>query len=82
MVKFICCGSSSSGNGYILSCGGEHLIIELGVNFDEYRKILNDKGGTYGCARLFDLAPLRTTRRPIQSISLKRVEVRFARVLL
>lgn len=45
MAEIICCGSSSSGNGYILSCGGEHLIIELGVNFDEYRKILNDKGG-------------------------------------
>lgn len=45
MAEITCCGSSSSGNGYILTCGGEHLIIELGVNFDEYLKILNDKGG-------------------------------------
>lgn len=41
MANLICIGSSSSGNGYILNCDGEQLIIELGCKWSEYLKTLN-----------------------------------------
>ena len=31
-------GSGSSGNGYVLECGNESLIIELGMPYEEYIK--------------------------------------------
>ena len=34
-------GSSSSGNAYILDCGSEQLILELGVSWKEILKALN-----------------------------------------
>lgn len=34
-------GSSSRGNGYLLDCGKEQLIIECGVHFKDCAKALN-----------------------------------------
>lgn len=43
MNKLICCGSSSSGNSYIIQCEEEVLLLELGVNFKEVVKALDYK---------------------------------------
>ncbi len=43
-------GSSSSGNGYIVECENEILIIELGCRWEDYLKSLNyDKGLSKVC---------------------------------
>ena len=39
--RMIVLGSSSHGNGYLLDCGGEQLIIECGVPFKECAETLN-----------------------------------------
>lgn len=37
-----CCGSSSAGNSYaLISNNGEILAIEAGVNFMEFKKIID-----------------------------------------
>jgi phosphoribosyl 1,2-cyclic phosphodiesterase len=41
MAKLITLGSSSSGNAYILDCGNEQLIIELGVSWKDILKGLD-----------------------------------------
>ena len=38
-------GSSSSGNGYIICCQKESLILELGCVWEDYLKSLNYKEG-------------------------------------
>lgn len=45
-----CISSGSIGNSYILSVGGEKLLIELGVNFKSILKSLNfDLSGVRAC---------------------------------
>ena len=41
MTRLKIVGSSSSGNAYILDCGSEQLILELGVSWKEILKALN-----------------------------------------
>lgn len=42
--------SGSSGNGYLLECGNEILIVECGVPFMEVKKALNfDLSKIVGC---------------------------------
>lgn len=41
MSKLITIGSGSSGNSYILECGNEKLLIELGVDFRQVLRALN-----------------------------------------
>lgn len=41
MSKLITIGSGSSGNSYILECGNEKLLIELGVDFKQVLRVLN-----------------------------------------
>lgn len=41
MSKLITIGSGSSGNSYILECGNEKLLIELGVDFKQVLRALN-----------------------------------------
>lgn len=43
-------GSSSAGNGYILTCGGEHLLLECGVSSAKYLQALQyDLSKVNGC---------------------------------
>lgn len=49
-MELIVLGSSSKGNGYILTNGSVSLIIEAGVKFDEVLKALNyDTSSIVGC---------------------------------
>ena len=41
MNRIITIGSGSSGNSYILECGNEKLILELGCDFNEILRVLN-----------------------------------------
>ena len=41
MSKLITIGSGSSGNSYVLECGNEKLLIELGVDFKQVLRALN-----------------------------------------
>lgn len=41
MSKLITVGSGSSGNSYILECGNEKLLLELGVDFKQVLRALN-----------------------------------------
>lgn len=45
VCKLICIGSGSSGNGYIIKCSKESLIIELGCKWKDYLKALNYEEG-------------------------------------
>lgn len=40
-ASLTCLGSSSFGNGYIISAGNDVLILEAGVPFKECAKVLN-----------------------------------------
>lgn len=40
-----CLGSSSAGNCYILDCGGDKLLLELGVHFNQVLKELKYEEG-------------------------------------
>lgn len=41
MSKLITIGSGSSGNSYILECGNEKLLLELGIDFKQVLRALN-----------------------------------------
>lgn len=45
MATLKCFGSESSGNGYLLECGEESLMIELGLPWREILNELNYKEG-------------------------------------
>lgn len=51
MSKIICLGSNSKGNGYILECDGEILIIEAGLSYKKaVLPAINWEGGkVVGC---------------------------------
>lgn len=52
MNKLTVIASGSSGNGYLLDCGGEQLIIECGVPFKECAETLNYDISNVKCAIL------------------------------
>jgi phosphoribosyl 1,2-cyclic phosphodiesterase len=37
----VCLGSSSAGNGYVITAGEDRLIVELGLKWDSYLKALD-----------------------------------------
>lgn len=45
MARMIVNGSSSQGNSYVLDCGEESLILELGIDMKNIVKSINYKEG-------------------------------------
>ena len=50
MSKLITIGTGSSGNSYILECGDEKLLLELGIDFKQVLRALNyDLTNVHAC---------------------------------
>ena len=45
MAKMLVLGSSSQGNSYVLDCGEDSLILELGIDLKNIVKSINYKEG-------------------------------------
>lgn len=45
VCRLKCVNSSSEGNAFILECGDDILLLDLGVSFDKILKTLNYREG-------------------------------------